>query len=264
MIHNTIVGSDLMLITVWRHQKNQSGVLLDVGVHFTDIIEYYLGTATTVYAQTRLHERVRRNVAAEPGGSSPRNPSVVYERWQKQMPAEFEATADDASYATLLFESGAVCQYIEDHAGHGQGVFTRQIHGSEGSLDLPQDRSGQLITLHKDGEAICDESLLELVPDFHLEPIIAALFGGDRLWGYDFPFPVTDRKLIAAEYGELGLAIENGGTIEVDAAQGARSVAISYAMLESSSAGRALSMDEVLSEEVDAYQFEIDEEIGLA
>jgi len=97
----------------------------------------------------------------------------------------------------------------------------------------------------------------------NLEPIIAALFGGDRLWGYDFPFPVTDRKLIAAEYGELGLAIENGGTIEVDAAQGARSVALSYAMLESSVAGRALSMDEVLSEEVDAYQLEIDEEIGL-
>jgi len=263
MIHNTMGGSDLMLITVWRHQKNQSGVLLDVGVHFTDIIEYYLGPATTVYAQTRLHEQVRRNIAAEPGGSSPRNPSVVYERWQKQMPAVFEATADDASYATLLFESGAVCQYIEDHAGHGQGVFTRQIHGSEGSLDLPQDRSGRLLTLHKDGEAICDESLLDLVPDFHLEPIIAALFGGDRLWGYDFPFPVTDRKLIAAEYGELGLAIENGGTIEVDAAQGARSVALSYAMLESSVAGRALSMDEVLSEEVDAYQFEIDEEIGL-
>ena len=45
MIHNTMGGSDLMLITVWRHQKNQSGVLLDVGVHFTDIIEYYLGPA---------------------------------------------------------------------------------------------------------------------------------------------------------------------------------------------------------------------------
>ena len=263
MIHNTMGGSDLMLITVWRHQKNQSGVLLDVGVHFTDIIEYYLGPATTIYAQTRLHEQVRRNQAAEPGGSSPSNPSVVYERWQKQMPAEFEATADDASYATLIFENGAVCQYIEDHAGHGQGVFTRQIHGSEGSLDLPQDRSGQLITLHKDGEAVSDKSLLDLVPDFHLEPIVAALFGGDRLWGYDFPFPVTDRKLIAVEYGELGRAIEGGGTIEVDAAQGARSVALSYAMLESSLAGRALSMDEVLSEEVDAYQFEIDEEIGL-
>ena len=263
MIHNTMGGGSNMTITVWRHQKNQSGVLLDVGVHFSDILEFYLGPVRTVYAQSRLHEPIRYNPAAGPAGRSSSNPAGVYGKWQNQMPAQFEATAEDASYATLLFESGAVGQFIEDHAGHGQGVWTRQIHGSAGSLELPSDRSGQLITLHKDGESICDESLLDLVPDFHLEPITAALFGGDRLWGYEFPFPVTDRKLLATEYGEFGLAIEDGGSIEVDPAQGARSVALTYAMLESNVAGRALTMEEVLSEKVDAYQLEIDEELGL-
>ena len=263
MIHNTMGGGSNMTITVWRHQKNQSGVLLDVGVHFSDILEFYLGPVRTVYAQSRLHEPIRYNPAAGPAGRSSSNPAGVYGKWQNQMPAQFEATAEDASYATLLFESGAVCQFIEDHAAHGQGVWTRQIHGSAGSLELPSDRSGQLITLHKDGEAICDESLLDIVPDFHLEPITTALFGGDRLWGYEFPFPVTDRKLLATEYGEFGLAIEDGGSIEVDPAQGARSVALTYAMLESNVAGRALTMDEVLSEKVDAYQLEIDEELGL-
>ena len=263
MIHNTMGGGSNMTITVWRHQKNQSGVLLDVGVHFSDILEFYLGPVRTVYAQSRLHEPIRYNPAAGQAGRSSSNPAGVYGKWQNQMPAQFEATAEDASYATLLFESGAVGQFIEDHAGHGQGVWTRQIHGSAGSLELPSDRSGQLITLHKDGESICDESLLDLVPDFHLEPITAALFGGDRLWGYEFPFPETDRKLLAAEYGEFGLAIEDGGGIEVDAAQGARSVALTYAMLESNVAGRALTMDEVLAGKVDAYQLEIDEELGL-
>ena len=263
MIHNTMGGGSNMTITVWRHQKNQSGVLLDVGVHFSDILEFYLGPVRTVYAQSRLHEPIRYNPAAGQAGRSSSNPAGVYGKWQNQMPAQFEATAEDASYATLLFESGAVGQFIEDHAGHGQGVWTRQIHGSAGSLELPSDRSGQLITLHKDGESICDESLLDLVPDFHLEPITAALFGGDRLWGYEFPFPETDRKLLAAEYGEFGLAIEDGGSIEVDAAQGARSVALTYAMLESNVAGRALTMDEVLAGKVDAYQLEIDEELGL-
>ena len=263
MIHNTMGGGSNMTITVWRHQKNQSGVLLDVGVHFSDILEFYLGPVRTVYAQSRLHEPIRYNPAAGQAGRSSSNPAGVYGKWQNQMPAQFEATAEDASYATLLFESGAVGQFIEDHAGHGQGVWTRQIHGSAGSLELPSDRSGQLITLHKGGESICDESLLDLVPDFHLEPITAALFGGDRLWGYEFPFPVTDRKLLATEYGEFGLAIEDGGSIEVDPAQGARSVALTYAMLESNVAGRALTMDEVLSEKVDAYQLEIDEELGL-
>ncbi|MDE0199303.1 MAG: Gfo/Idh/MocA family oxidoreductase [Caldilineaceae bacterium] len=264
MIHNTMGGGSQMTISVWRHQKNESGVLLDVGVHFADILEFYLGPVSTVYAQSRLHEPIRYNPAAGPEGRSTSNPSGVYAKWQKEMPAQFEATAEDASYATILFENGAVCQFIEDHAAHGQGLWTRQIHGSAGSLELPPDRSGQLITLHKDGESTCDASLLDLVPDFHLEPITAALFGGDRLWGYDFPFTVTDRKLLAVEYGELGLAIEDGGSIEVDPTQGTRSVALSYAMLESSEAGRALSMEEVLSEKVNDYQLEIDEELGLA
>ncbi len=264
MIHNTIGGGSHMTISVWRHQKNESGVLLDVGVHFADILEFYLGPVHSVYAQSRLHEPIRYNPAAGPAGRSSSNPAGVYGKWQKQMPAEFEATAEDASYATVLFESGAVAQYIEDHAGHGQGMWTRQIHGSEGSLELPSDRSGQLITLHKDGESICDASLLDLAPDLHLEPVTAALFGGGRLWGYQFPFPETDRKLLAVEYGELGLAIEDGGPIEVDATQGTRSVALSYAMLESSEAGRALTMEEVLAEKVDAYQLEIDQELGLA
>ncbi len=263
MIHNTIGGGSHMTISVWRHQKNESGVLLDVGVHFADILEFYLGPVHSVYAQSRLHEPIRYNPAAGPAGRSSSNPAGVYGKWQKQMPAEFEATAEDASYATVLFESGAVAQYIEDHAGHGQGMWTRQIHGSEGSLELPSDRSGQLITLHKDGESICDASLLDLAPDFHLEPVTAALFGGGRLWGYQFPFPETDRKLLAVEYGELGLAIEDGGPIEVDATQGTRSVALSYAMLESSEAGRALTMEEVLAEKVNAYQLEIDQELGL-
>lgn len=263
MIHNTMGGSNQMLISVWRHQKNQSGVLLDVGVHFADIVEYYLGPVQSVYAQTRLHEPIRHNPAAGREGGALSNPAGVYGKWQKHMPGEFEATAEDAAYATLLFESGAVGQYIEDHAAHGAGVWTRQIHGSAGSFDLPNDRSGGLITLHRDGTSISDASLLDLVPDFHLEPVTAALFGGERLWGYDFPFAETDRKLIAVEYAELGRAIESGGAVEVDAVQGGRSVAVSYAMLESGVAGRAVTLAEVLNEEIDAYQREIDEELGL-
>ena len=92
---------------------------------------------------------------------------------------------------------------------------------------------------------------------------MAALFHGERLWGYDFPFPETDRKLIAAEYSELGQAIESGTAVEVDTTQGGRSVAVSYAMLESNLAGRAVTLEEVLAEELDGYQREIDKELGL-
>ena len=172
----TMGGADQMLISVWRHQKNASGVLLDVGTHFSDIMEYFLGEAETAYAQTRLHEKTRKNPVAGTDGADS-GPAGVYGRWQKDMPAEFEATADDAAYATILFKSGAVAQYIEDHAAHGENLWQRSIHGSQGSMNLPGDRSGQRLTLHRDGaDPIDDQALLDLVPDFHLDDATAALF----------------------------------------------------------------------------------------
>ncbi|MBM3235806.1 Gfo/Idh/MocA family oxidoreductase [Candidatus Poribacteria bacterium] len=261
LLHNAIGGGNSMLISVWRHQKNSSGVLLDVGVHYADMIEYLLGEVVSVYAQTRLHERIRKNPLA--GAPESATTGGVYERWQRKMPAEFEATAEDAAYATLLFKNGTVGQYIEDHAGHGQGMWRRTIFGSTGSLELPGDRSGGSITLNLDsGKSIGDERILDFVPDFRLDAVTATLFGGERLWRYNFPFPETDRKIIAIEYADFATAIHSGSAPEVDAYQGTRSVALSYAMLESGALGRLVTMDEVMSEQVEAYQREINESLG--
>jgi len=263
MLHHTIGGGDQMLISVWRHQKNASGLLLDVGVHFADILEFFMGDIATVYAQTRLHEKVRKNPMAGEGAKDG-SPAGVYGRWQKEMPAEFEATAEDAGYATIVFENGAVCQYVEDHAARGQGGWKRTIYGSKGSMDLPGDRSGRRLTLFAEGqEPIDDEGLLEMVPNFHLDEGTAVLFEGERMCEYEFPFPETDRKLLAVEYWEFGTAIEQGRRPEVDVEQGARSVAFCYAMLESQEAGRVVTIDEVLEDRVSAYQEEINAELGL-
>jgi predicted dehydrogenase len=261
-IHHVVDGGDQMLISVWRHQKDQSGVLLDVGVHYADMLEYLLGPIDTVYAQTRLHEPVRRNPAASGGETT--NPSGVYGRWQKEMPATFEATAEDAAYATLLFRSGAAGQYVEDHAGRGEHLWARQIHGSRGSMSLPVDRTGAPITAQIEGlGALQGEALLDLVPDFRLDAVTARLFGGERLAGFSFPFAETDRKLLAIEYAEFAGAIRGDHPPEVDAEQGTRSVAVSYAMLESGVLGRPVAVAEVLSEEIGAYQRSIDEGLAL-
>ena len=263
LIHHAIGGGDRMLISVWRHQKDQSGVLLDVGVHHSDMMEYLLGDIETVYAKTRLHEPIRKNPAAG-GGEAGSNPGGVYGRWQVEMPAEFEATAEDAAYATLTFKNGAVGQYIEDHAGRGQGVWSRQVYGSRGSMSLPGDRSGGNIVLNIDGESpIDDERILEYVPDFRLDAVTSDLWGGDRLWRYEFPFPETDRKIIAIEYGDFAQAIAGEHQVEVDAAQGTRSVAVSYGILESGEIGRIVTLDEMLAEQVDDYQSEINDSLGI-
>ena len=263
LVHHAIGGSNRMLISVWRHQKDQSGVLLDVGVHYADMIEYLLGEVETVYAQTRLHEPIRHNPAAMTGESGS-NPAGVYTEWQRKMPAEFEATAEDAAYATLTFKNGVVGQYIEDHGAWGQGSWARQIHGSQGSMTLPGDRSGRVISLQIDGQGtINDEKLLDLVPDFHLDAVTTDLFGGDRLWKYDSAFGNTDAKIIAIEYGEFAEAIAGNRPIEVDAYQGTRSVAISYAMLESGATGQVVHLDKMLDESINTYQREIDNGLGI-
>jgi predicted dehydrogenase len=251
-----------MIISVWRHQKDQSGLILDVGVHYTDMMEYLLGEVETVYAQTRLHEPVRRNPVAE-GHAPTSNPSGVYGRWQKEMPAQFEATAEDAAYATLTFKSGAVGHYVEDHAGHGKSIWSRQIYGSAGSMVLPGDRGGGVISLNLEGKEITDEKVLELVPDFHLDPITTSLFGADRLWRYGLPFAQTDRKIIAIEYADFAGAILGGRQVEVGPDQGARAVAVSYAILESGQLGQPVTVEAVLTEQVGAYQQEINDSLGL-
>ncbi|MEZ4859949.1 MAG: Gfo/Idh/MocA family oxidoreductase [Caldilineaceae bacterium] len=264
MLHSSVgAQGNQMLISVWRHQKDQSGVLLDVGVHFADMMEYFMGPIASIYAQTRLYEKIRHNPAG--AGEAPQSaPNPIYAKFQKQMPADFEATAEDACYATINFASGAVGQYLENHAGHGKGIWCREIHGSQGSMDLPNDRSGRNIVLHRLGHATIDDGrILDLVPDFHLDTATATLFGGDRLWKYEFPFEHIDRKLLAVEYDDFARGILGERPVEVDLYQGTRSVAVSYSILESGLAGRLVTLDEVLNEALDDYQRDINDSMDI-
>ncbi len=77
LLHHSIDGGDQMLISVWRHQKDQSGLLLDVGVHYADMIEYLLGEVELVYAQTRLHEPIRKNPARPRAAAAPTRPASM-------------------------------------------------------------------------------------------------------------------------------------------------------------------------------------------
>ena len=60
-------------------------------------------------------------------------------------------------------------------------------------------------------------------------------------------------------YAEFASAIRDGTSPEVDAYQGTRSIALAFAILESGRAGRPVTVDEVMTERVDAYQREINE-----
>jgi hypothetical protein len=65
------------------------------------------------------------------------------------------------------------------------------------------------------------------------------------------------------EYADLAAAILGEHPAEVDIVQGARSVGVSYGILESGLAGRVVTMDEILNEELDDYQKEINDSLDI-
>jgi predicted dehydrogenase len=257
MLETSIGGRNAIAITPWRHMKNAGTIVVDAGIHYADILRYYLGEVRSVFGEVRLHEKVRYNVrSAGPGG--------FYAQWSAQFPDQVEATGEDALYAHVSFDSGAVGQWIDDHAGHGQPVHVRRVFGSAASLECPGDRNGRPIRLHlDDGTVVEDQRVLEYAPSYRLEPLAAELFGGERPWTYSYEFNDTDARLLALEYYELAACVEGGGAPEVSAEEGLADLALTYGPFESSLLGRPVALAEVIEGRVDGYQREIDVALGL-
>jgi predicted dehydrogenase len=231
---------------------------LDAGVHNADILQYYFGPVHSAFGQVRLFEKTRVRRGTEgPGG--------FYAKWAANMPESIEPTGEDAIFGQLTFANGALGQWINHHAGHGQPLRQRVVYGTRGSITSPGDRNGNPVRLHVDDVAspIADERILDYAPSYRLEPVAATLFGGERIWRYSFDFAATDRKLLALEYHELARCIRTGTQPEVTGAVARRDVALVYALFESDRAGRPVSIAEVESGAVDAYQREIDAHLGL-
>jgi predicted dehydrogenase len=257
ILETSVHGRDHIIITPWRHQKLSGTITLDAGVHNADILHYYFGPVATAYGQTRIFEPVRvRHNTAGPGG--------YYEKWAGTMPERIEATGEDAVFGLLTFANGAVGQFVDNHAGHGAPLIQRQVFGTRGSITPPGDRNGRPVrVVLDDGTDVVGEAVHDLVPDWRLDPVTAALFERDRPGGYDFDFATTDRKLLAVEYAELANCVRTGIQPEVNGDVGREAVALICALFESQVAGRPVSMAEVLGGEIDAYQREIDLHFGL-
>jgi hypothetical protein len=76
-------------------------------------------------------------------------------------------------------------------------------------------------------------------------------------------FQQAYRKLLAIELYEFGECIINQTQPEVDGDIGRRAVALCYAAFESSLLNRPVFLDEIISERVNAYESEINENLGI-
>lgn len=234
-------GGDAVFITPWRHLKDRGGMVLDMGVHYTDMIRYQLGDIDEVYGDVRLVESVRK----KPLSTGHHN--EFYRLRHEAMMDEYPATAEDVSVASMRLKSGIVVNWIVGIGGNG-GCGGEMIFGDKGCLSGFGTRGGSTTLKRTGQDDVSYEELTNSADDFELEPL-AAHFFPDKMTGDNIDF-----RLLALEYREFAEAILNGRNLEVDGVEGMKDVAAIYAIFESSIAGRAVKMSEVESGELYTYQ----------
>ena len=246
-------------IAAWRHQKHHGGCLLEFSVHKADLMMHFLGPVVSVYAETAMFERVRRNTT-EAGRYTQFYGHRV--RPRIELGADFAPTAEDTALAVIRFESGALAQLSMSVAAPGERWHRDLIYGADGSIVLPRSRSGIAPEVMLTGDRRV--AAHDAVRDFSLDQMTARFFdGARRIDCYDLTFAEIDRKLLAIELVEFAECILNGRKPEVDGDEGAKSVALCLAILESGYARAPVAFNDVLGDKVNGYQSDINDSFGL-
>ncbi len=230
-----------VVVTPWRHDWAQGGLALDVGVHYSDMLEYLLGRVAIVSARS-IRVRDTRDWTPPPTAADP-DPAP------RAMPVE----CDDLYTSTLAFESGVEGVWVMHYGASGGGHWQRVIHGDGGSVSGPPDRTGQPARLQRGAEVLEGEAMVAALPDFRLNDT-EALFFGHSPGAYEMPFPEIDRNLIAIETAEFLDAVRDGRQPEVAGMEGLRAVAVVMALLESAHCGAPVRVEDVMSGKVRAFQ----------
>ena len=211
--------------TPWRHQKlfAGGGASLDIGVHLLHELRYLAGPIDTISGVTRIFEPTR---SLSPSGE------------------RVACDVDDAFFATVTFASGAVGQLTFTWAGHGSPTGLpdgRVIYGTRGCL------KGDTLILD-DGST---HSATELF-DSHADPQTREAF---------FPHGLKDAFALA--FVDFLGAIAGRRDPEVSGNEGLFDLSAAFAICESATLGRAVSVDEVRDGSLAVYQAEIDRHYGL-
>ncbi len=216
--------------TAWRHHKLEAGGggSIDIGVHLFHQLRYVLGEVVDVSATASTIEKTR------------------YTRDQSGKVADqTDVDVDDTFIATSRFASGAQATLVWSWACHGEASGFdggTVMYGSRGSL------KGDTFTLDDGTTGSVSERFL-------------AEAGAEQI---DRFFPAGVRDGFALNQYDWLRAVEHPShRPEADGRQGLHDLAASFAILESSLARRTVTLDEVLTGRVNAYQKPIDEHYGL-
>jgi len=254
MVHNTVGGTDAAAGD-WRHSKFHGAIGLDMAVHYTDIIQYLLGDFESMFGRGLITEPRRRRSPAPSAG--PNDP-----------PSWIIPTGEDSVIGLYRMASGAMAQLAYVPAGpamldaNESYYDERRIHGRTGALELPPHRSGRPVVFRTHDEVLTGEEVLRVVPNFQMDELTTRIFGPGRVT-HQWDRMEIDAVHLAFELWDFGNAILDGRPPEVDGHLGMTAVASILGVYESALLGRSVTMAEIMTGAVTAYQDDIDRELGL-
>lgn len=215
--------------TAWRHSKLGSGggVSIDLGVHLFNGIRTMCGPVTSVSATWQILEPVRVLLTDDDSAVAEEVPNEV----------------DDAFFANFRLDRGG-----QGHAAVARSTHGRQI-GVPGGTNIFGTRGAI-----SDGSYYCDDGS---------SGSVVGKFQSEAPDLYEAAFPVGIVDAYALEQLDFLLAIRDGSEPKMNGVEGVIDLALSYAILESGLLGREVTLEEMLSGEVDGYQCEIDQHYGL-
>ncbi|MCC6177593.1 MAG: Gfo/Idh/MocA family oxidoreductase [Chloroflexi bacterium] len=212
----------------WRHRKlvAAGGASLDVGPHIFNRLRALCGEVESVSAVARTFE-----------------PARYYRNADGQVLETVECDTDDAFMALATFETGAIAQLSFSFAGHGEATTPDGLilYGTRGCLKA-------------------DRLVLDGAKPTTLDAYFDATASAEERERL-FPHGITDQFGLLV-YDWLR-AIREHRAAGTSGEEGLRDLAASFAIVESSEAGRAVKVGDVLSGAVSAYQRDLDEAYGL-
>jgi predicted dehydrogenase len=252
MVETSIGGSDRVLISPWRSILESGSMALDMGVHYLDIFNYFLGDLKTAYGSSFIAEPLRR--------SAPELPPV--DGIDYVQPGVFRATGDDALVAVFESEAGVLVQLTYVPSGPGAHFRQRTLHGRNGSMVVPRDRTGEPVVVQLGDHQLSGAALRAELGGFTLDGVTADFFGADGT-EYSRPFEYVDAAIIGIELDDFAQAVRSGGQPEISGPGGLAAVAGVWAVAESRRLGQAVALDDVISGAIDTAQAPVDVHLGL-
>jgi predicted dehydrogenase len=264
MLQLSVGGGDNMMLSTWRHKK--SGVIsLDMGVHYTDLIYYFLGLPKTVVGTASIIRSFRYKR------------EMVNNKATKSVTVECET--EDFLDALYSYEGRTSAKLYLNSGAAGQGLWYRIVYCEDGSIMVPMDRTGEKVKAIRAHDADYlglntgqiwlgapyneeeSEKMIEAVLDETYDDHTKTLFPKVRN-GYRMGFEEVDKKLIALELLDFIDSVRDNRRPETDAYDGMIAVALIYSALESSLSGEAVKLNDIMNMKIQDYQNQINMELA--